>query len=261
MVEHGTTAQLFHEPRHPYTRALARRRPATSLGGGHAAISKTQSPDISLPLVVHPGCGEPERGRHERHPRYRSARFKTFRAGRPHRCARSTTCPSTIERGGCLAIVGESGSGKSTHRQHVLGIYPPTAGRARLRGSALPARRDPAHRRAIQLVQQNPLSSLNPKRSVGASLRLPLDVHGIGERIRPRRAHRAAARRGRPAARLRTRSPRVAIRRPAPARRDRARAGLPVRAGRARRADLGARRAGAGACAEAARRAARASAA
>jgi ABC-type glutathione transport system ATPase component len=36
------------------------------------------------------------------------------------------------------------------------------------------------HRRAIQLVQQNPLSALNPRRSVGASLRLALDVHGIG---------------------------------------------------------------------------------
>jgi ABC-type glutathione transport system ATPase component len=64
----------------------------------------------------------------------------------------------------------------------ILGIYPQTLGEISFRGSALPARRDLSHRRAIQLVQQNPLSSLNPKRSVGASLRLALDVHGIGER-------------------------------------------------------------------------------
>ena len=87
-----------------------------------------------------------------------------------------------VEQGECLAIVGESGSGKSTIANMILGIYPQTSGEIAFRGSALPARRDLAHRRAIQLVQQNPLSSLNPKRSIGASLRLALDVHGIGER-------------------------------------------------------------------------------
>ena len=46
-----------------------------------------------------------------------------------------------------------------------------------------------------------------PSAAIGASLRLALDVHGIGERSRPRRAHRAAAGGGRPAADFRTRSP------------------------------------------------------
>ena len=87
-----------------------------------------------------------------------------------------------VHEGECLAIVGESGSGKSTIANMVLGIYPQTLGEISFRGSALPARRDLAHRRAIQLVQQNPLSSLNPKRTIGASLRLALDVHGIGDR-------------------------------------------------------------------------------
>ncbi len=87
-----------------------------------------------------------------------------------------------VFEGECLAIVGESGSGKSTVANMILGIYPPTSGQIVYRGTALPARRDLVHRRAIQLVQQNPLSSLNPKRSIGASLRLALDVHQIGER-------------------------------------------------------------------------------
>ena len=87
-----------------------------------------------------------------------------------------------VGAGECLAIVGESGSGKSTIANLVLGIYPATSGEMVFRGTPLPARRALAHRRAIQLVQQNPLSSLNPKRSIGASLRLALDVHRIGER-------------------------------------------------------------------------------
>mgnify|MGYP001220152570 CR=1 FL=1 len=87
-----------------------------------------------------------------------------------------------VREGECLAVVGESGSGKSTIANMILGIYPPTLGEIVFRGQPLPAKRNLSHRRAIQLVQQNPLSALNPKRSVGASLRLALDVHSIGER-------------------------------------------------------------------------------
>lgn len=85
-----------------------------------------------------------------------------------------------VEHGECLAIVGESGSGKSTLANLVLGIYPPSEGEILFSGAKLPEKREKSHRRAIQLVQQNPLSSLNPKRTVGASLRLALDVHNIG---------------------------------------------------------------------------------
>ncbi|MBL0372362.1 ABC transporter ATP-binding protein [Rhizobium sp. KVB221] len=87
-----------------------------------------------------------------------------------------------VAKGECLAIVGESGSGKSTIANIILGIYGATSGRLAFNGTELPARRMQEHRRAIQLVQQNPLSSLNPRRSIGASLRLALDVHDIGDK-------------------------------------------------------------------------------
>jgi ABC-type glutathione transport system ATPase component len=89
-----------------------------------------------------------------------------------------------VKDGECLAIVGESGSGKTTIANMILGVYPPSTGSISYAGQLLPTRRELAHRRAIQLVQQNPLSSLNPKRSVGASLRLALDIHNIGEKAR-----------------------------------------------------------------------------
>jgi ABC-type glutathione transport system ATPase component len=106
---------------------------------------------------------------------------KTFRtAGREVRAVDDVSFE--VAEGESLAIVGESGSGKSTIANMILGIYPQTSGSILFKGAELPARRALKHRRSIQLVQQNPLSSLNPKRSVGASLRLALDVHGIGER-------------------------------------------------------------------------------
>ncbi|EAR51878.1 putative ABC transporter ATP-binding protein [Oceanicola granulosus HTCC2516] len=88
----------------------------------------------------------------------------------------------SVERGECLAVVGESGSGKTTLANMILGILAATSGTIRFDGRELPVRRGPEHRRAIQLVQQNPLSSLNPKRSIGASVRLGLDTYGIGAR-------------------------------------------------------------------------------
>ncbi|MEO9517533.1 MAG: ATP-binding cassette domain-containing protein [Paracoccaceae bacterium] len=87
-----------------------------------------------------------------------------------------------VQAGECLAIVGESGSGKTTIANMILGILSATSGEIAFNGQALSAKRTAEQRRRIQLVQQNPLSSLNPKRSIGASVRLGLDVYGIGEK-------------------------------------------------------------------------------
>ena len=106
---------------------------------------------------------------------------KTFETGHgPVHAVRDVSFE--VERGECLAIVGESGSGKTTLANMILGILSVSAGTLCFNGQRLHTKRTPEERRAIQLVQQNPLSSLNPKRSVGASVRLGLDTYGIGEK-------------------------------------------------------------------------------
>jgi len=105
---------------------------------------------------------------------------KVFRTG-AHQVQALADVTLELTPGECLAVVGESGSGKTTLANLVLGLFPPTTGDILLDGVALPTRRTLLHRRAIQLVQQNPLSALNPRRSVAASLRLALDVHSIGD--------------------------------------------------------------------------------
>jgi oligopeptide/dipeptide ABC transporter ATP-binding protein len=86
----------------------------------------------------------------------------------------------TIERGEALALVGESGSGKSTLARALTGLVPLDAGAVALDGRVLRrGRRSRADQRRIQMVFQDPYSSLNPRLTVGGMLHELLRVHDI----------------------------------------------------------------------------------
>jgi peptide/nickel transport system ATP-binding protein len=85
----------------------------------------------------------------------------------------------TVETGEILGIVGESGSGKSTLLRTLVGLHSNATGTLRYQGTPLPipvARRHAAARREIQIVFQNPATSLNPRHTVDRILERPLDV-------------------------------------------------------------------------------------
>lgn len=94
-----------------------------------------------------------------------------------------------IRRGETLALVGESGSGKSTLARAIVGVTPTTTGQMRFDGQPMPQNRSRAERRRIQMVFQDPHSSLNPRMTVGRMLRELLRAH----RIVPRHAVHEAA--------------------------------------------------------------------
>ena len=93
----------------------------------------------------------------------------------------------SIQPGTTLGLVGESGSGKSTLARVVLRLIDPTAGTIVVNGKDITSLRGPAlrrHRESMQMVFQDPYSSLDPKQSIADIVGEPLAIHTSMSRSR-----------------------------------------------------------------------------
>ncbi|ROQ82646.1 peptide/nickel transport system ATP-binding protein [Streptomyces sp. CEV 2-1] len=146
-VERGPVAQVLGAPREPYTKALLSAVPRIAPEpGGPAAATGRAVPDGAEVLVEADGVRQ------------------VFGRGKSALAAVDGVS-LTVRHGETLGIVGESGSGKTTLGRMLVGLLEPTSGRL--------TRVD-----RVQMVFQDPVSSLNPRRSVGESVADPLRARG-----------------------------------------------------------------------------------
>jgi oligopeptide/dipeptide ABC transporter ATP-binding protein len=95
-----------------------------------------------------------------------------------------------VPHGQVVGLVGESGSGKSTIAQCILRLHTPDAGEIRFDGTDithLPRSQMLPFRRRVQMVFQDPYSSLDPKCTVGESIGEPIEIHGLAADASARR--------------------------------------------------------------------------
>ena len=199
VVEEGPVQELFRNPRHPYTRGLLNCRPALHVKGERLPVvsdyleGKEPSPRLSAPATeAAPVTAEPRMVTLPVEPQV-LMRVEELRVWYPakktllgkvlHYTKAVDGVSFDVRTGETLGLVGESGCGKTTLGRALLRLVEPTGGRIFFEGrelTALPGSELTPLRSRMQLIFQDPYSSLNPRITVGNAISEAMKVHGIG---------------------------------------------------------------------------------
>ena len=159
-VEQGDSKDVLHAPKHDYTRRLVDALPRRSAGGSRSASAPAEALiELKDVVIDYPG------------------RAKLFGRAAGKRAVHGVDL--AINRGETLALVGASGSGKTTLGRAIVGLVTPSGGTMAFRGAPLAYRNDAggrALRQSIQIVFQDPYSSLDPRQRIAEIVGEPLKL-------------------------------------------------------------------------------------
>ncbi len=179
--EKAPVAEIFHQPRDAYTKALLACRPSLTENparlmviddhiAGRGAQGGGKAKDPNAPVIL------------EAKGLRKSFFFKSGLFGKTEFKAVKGV-DFQLRKGHTLGVVGESGSGKTTMGLTLLRLHEPTGGEVLFEGQDLLKMSGPdwqKMRRRIQVVFQNPYASLNPRFTIAQTLLEPMEIHGIG---------------------------------------------------------------------------------
>ncbi|MDG1257481.1 MAG: ABC transporter ATP-binding protein, partial [Paracoccaceae bacterium] len=182
VVETGDTAQVLGAPKHPYTRALMDAVPPLDQKLDHFRVPTVDDTAVMLGDTAEHWLLEGQQHHltgltlENLTVKFAQPRTSLFRKPSPYVALDDVNL--IIKPGSIMGLVGESGSGKSTLAKAITGLVTPTYGTMILGDTVLPfgtsrSRHHPS-RQLIQMVFQDPYSSLNPRHCIGDILTEPL---------------------------------------------------------------------------------------
>ena len=158
-VEQGRSLDVLHAPQNEYTRRLVDALPKRSEGGSRTVPRGDPLVELNDIVIDYPG------------------RRRLFRTTEAKRAVHGVDL--SIRRGETLALVGASGSGKTTLGRAIVGLVKPSGGTISFLGKAIAYDRTVEariQRRDMQIVFQDPYSSLDPRQRVGSIVEEPLKL-------------------------------------------------------------------------------------
>jgi peptide/nickel transport system ATP-binding protein len=195
IVEQGDILTVFEEPQHPYTQGLLACRPRLDLAVSRLPTveaflkGETQQPENRI--------NRPEPAPDHPKPILKVEDLNTWFPVRKGFFGRSDSWVKAVDGisfevfpGETMGLVGESGCGKTTLGRSIIRLIEPTSGSVTFEDmSILQLEPDALRklRRDIQIIFQDPYSSLNPRIPVGKAILEPMQVHGIGKNEKERK--------------------------------------------------------------------------